>query len=102
MAGDCSYVRMKDVPTTEDFLSTYCVLHPALGPAGREEGIKGIKGVLALKGLLASGQDLGPGPLLCPTLLCCGWPCALCGTFGKSLSPLWNCSSICKIKEFTG
>ena len=49
----------------EAFPSTYGVLSPALGPAGREEGIEGIEGVLALKGLLASGQDLAPGLLLC-------------------------------------
>lgn len=65
MAGDHRYVRMTDTPTTEDFLSIYCVLYPALGPAGREKRIKGLEGVLALKGLLASGQDLAP------TLLCC-------------------------------
>lgn len=65
MAGDRSDVRMTDTPTAEDFLSTYCVLRPALGPAGREKRIKGLEGVLALKGLLASGQDLAP------SLLCC-------------------------------
>lgn len=46
--------------STEDFLSAYCVLRPALAPAGREQGVKGIKGVLALKGLLARIKSWPP------------------------------------------
>lgn len=72
-------LRQNDRCTSmEDSLSTYCVLRPALAPAGREQRIKGIKGVLALKGLLAScctqgssvvvGHVLsaGPGASHCP------------------------------------
>lgn len=51
MAGDCSCIRMKDAPpTSEGFLSTYCVLHPAPSPAGREEGREGKKESLPSRG----------------------------------------------------